>query len=149
MKPKITKAGAIYDIGLIASMIGFVLVLINGQALVPLAYTALLFALLLAAMLFNIKREAHKEQQLDELQLASASFGARWSFAALGLVMLLMLFITPLQSAVAYIANIAEHSNGAPMVSPSKTFLMGLVAAMVIQLTAKSALSAIWTWTKR
>ncbi|GAA0277429.1 hypothetical protein GCM10009127_17760 [Alteraurantiacibacter aestuarii] len=149
MASKITKKGAAVDIAFLASMIGFVAVMINQRAFTPGVHSVLLIALVAVALALNISREARKEKQLDELELASASFGARWAVTVLGIVMMLLLFVTPMQSAVAHLANAVENGSGVAMVRPSKTFLMGLCTAMVIQLGAKSALASIWKWTKR
>lgn len=147
--PKLNKTSALFDIGLVATMFAFFAVMVNKPAFNPPIHTALLFALLLTATVVGWLREARKERQLDELELASASFGARWSAAVLGVVAVLLLFVTPIQDAIVWFAEAYEANEGRPLPAPVGVFVIGFVFAMMLQLTAKSALAAIWTWTKR
>lgn len=143
------KKTAMFDVGLVASLVAMFAVLVNKHAFSPPVYTALLVGLLLAATALGLWREARKEQQLDELELASASFGARWSPAVLGTVAILLLFVTPLQDAIVWFDQAYEDNEGRPLPAPAGVFLFGFVCAYFLQLTAKSALGAIWKWTKR
>lgn len=143
------KKTAMFDVGLVASLVAMFAVLVNKQAFPPPVYTALLVGLMLAATVLGLWREARKEGQLDELELASASFGARWSPAVLGTVAILLLFVTPLQDAIVWFDQAYEGNTGRPLPAPAGVFLFGFIFAMALQLTAKSALGAIWTWTKR
>lgn len=148
-----SRAGALLDIALLSTFALFVGVLVNKPALSPVAYFALLFALMIAANAISIKREARIERQLDELELASVSFGSRWAVSAIGIAAMLFLFVTPLQDAVVAWFQQVESNVGArggrAMSAPATVFLLGMVVAMAIYLTAKSTLAAIWTWTKR
>lgn len=148
-----SKAGAVLDIALLSTFAVFVAVLVNKPAFPPVAYFASLFALMIAANAIGIRREARIERQLDELELASVSFGARWAVSAIGIAAMLFLFVTPLQDAVlAWFQQVelnVEARGGRAMSAPATVFLLGMMVAMAIFLTAKSALATIWKWTKR
>ena len=109
----------------------------------------LLHALALAVTVIGVIREAKKEEQLDEVELASASFGARWAVVAVTLLAVLMTFVQPLQSAIVHFSILATSGEGAAIPAPAKVFVLGLVTALAIQLTAKAALSSWWKWSKR
>jgi len=94
-------------------------------------------------------REAWRERRLDELELASESFGARWSAAVLTSVALLLLFVVPLQDAIVWFDRAYEDNEGRPLPAPVGVFLFGFIFAVALHLTAKSALGAAWMWTKR
>jgi hypothetical protein len=149
MTTKPSKATALLDLGPIAAMIAFIAVLINKASIAAPLDTALLLILALAATAIGLKREAQKEARLDEVELAGANFGARWSIAVVTVAALLMLFIAPLQNAITQLSMLMETSNGVSMPVPGKVFVLGMVSAIAIQLTAKSTLAAIWKWTKR
>lgn len=149
MSRESTHSTAMLDIGLVASLVAVIAVLVNKHAFSPPVYTALVFGLILATTVIGWWREAWKEKQLDELELASASFGARWSPAVLGTVAILLLFVTPLQDAIVWFDQAYENNEGRPLPAPAGVFLFGFVCAYFLQLTAKSALGAIWKWTKR
>ncbi len=149
MSKKPTSKTTLFDVGLVLSMIGFLAVLVNKRAFDPPVHTALLFALLLTATVIGWAREARKERQLDELELAAASFGARWSMAAVGTIALLLVFFAPLQDAIVRFAEAYEDNEGRPLPARVGVFVFGFVLAMIVQMTAKSALGAVWMWTKR
>jgi lysylphosphatidylglycerol synthetase-like protein (DUF2156 family) len=140
---------AILDIGIVALLVALLAVLANKQAFSPPVHSGLLFALLAAATAIGWWREARREKRLDELQLASESFGARWSAAVLSAVALLLLFATPLQDAIVWFDQAYEDNEGRPLPGPVGVFLIGFVFAVMLHLTAKSALGAAWLWTKR
>lgn len=137
------------DLGLVATLVALVTVLVNKQAFPPSVYNALLFGLMSAVTALGWWKEARKERQLDELELAGASFGARWGVAVLGMVALLLLFVTPIQDAIVWFDQAYEDNEGRPLPGPVGVFILGFVFAMALQLTAKSALGAAWMWTKR
>jgi hypothetical protein len=143
------RKAAILDIGLVILMVAVFAVLVNKRAFSPPAYTALLFGLMMAVTVLGWRREARKEKQLDELELASASFGARWGVAVLGTVALLLLFVTPLQDAIVWFDQAYGNNEGRPLPTPVGVFLLGFLFAMFLQLTAKSVLGAAWMWSKR
>ena len=143
------KRAALLDIGLVLLLVALVAVIANKQAFSQPVHSALLFGLMLGVTALAWWREARKEEQLDELELASASFGARWSAAVLGTVALLFLFVTPLQDAIVWFEQAYRNNEGRPLPAPVGVFVIGFVFANVLQLTAKSALAAAWMWTKR
>ena len=137
------------DVGLVISLVAMFAVLVNKQSFSQPVHSALLFALMLAATVLAWWREARKEERLDELELAGASFGARWSAAVLGGVVLLLLFVTPLQDAIVWFEEAYRNNEGRPLPAPVGVFVFGFVFAMLLQLSAKSVLGAAWMWTKR
>jgi hypothetical protein len=149
MTTRFTKTGAMLDLGLVVAIVALLAVIIKKHAFSPSVYTALLFGLMLAATALAWWREARKEKRLDELELASASFGARWSMAVVGTVALLLLFVTPLQDAIVWFDQAYEDNEDRPLPAPVGVFVFGFVFAHFVQLTAKSALGAAWMWTKR
>ncbi len=138
-----------FDIGLVALIVALIAVIVNKQAFSQPAYSGLLFGLMLGVTALAWWHEALKERQLDELELASASFGARWSAAVLGTVALLLLFVTPLQDAIVWFEQAYRNNEGRPLPAPVGVFVLGFVFAMMLQLSAKSVLGAAWMWTKR
>lgn len=142
------KSRAMLNVGLVMSFVAMFAVLVNKQAFSQPVYSALLFGLMLGVTVLAWWHEALKERQLDELELASASFGARWSAAVLGIVALLLLFVTPLQDAIVWFEQ-AYNNEGRPLPAPVGVFVLGFVFAMMLQLSAKSVLGAAWMWTKR
>lgn len=149
MTTRFTKTGAMLDLGLGVAMVSLLAVLINKHAFSPTVHTALLFGLMLALTVLAWWREARKEKRLDELELASASFGARWSIAVVGIVALLLLFVTPLQDAIVWFDQAYEDNEDRPLPAPVGVFVVGFVFAHLLQMAAKSALGAAWMWTKR
>lgn len=149
MTTKLSYSRALLDVGHVAALIAFSAVLINKAAIPAPLDMALLVMLALAVTAIGLKREAQKEARLDEVELAGANFGARWSVAVVIVAVLLMLFVAPLLSAITQLSMLMEQSNGVAMPAPGKVFVLGMVAAVAIQLTAKSALAAVWKWTKR
>ena len=143
------KRTALLDIGLVLLLVALVAVIANKQAFSQPVHSALLFALMLGVTALAWWREARKEEQLDELELASASFGARWSAAVLGTVALLFLFVTPLQDAIVWFEEAYRNNEGRPLPAPVGVFVLGFVFAMLLQLSARSVLAAVWMWTKR
>jgi len=143
------KKTAAFDVGLVILMGAILAVLVSKHSFAAGIYNALLFGLMLAATVLGWWREARKETQLDELELAAASFGARWSVAVLGAVALLLLFVTPVHDAIVSFAQAYEDNEGRPLPAPVGVFIVGFVLAMVLQLTAKSALGAAWMLSKR
>lgn len=143
------KRTALLDIGLVLLLVALVAVIANKQAFSQPVHSALLFGLMLGVTALAWWREARKEEQLDELELASASFGARWSAAVLGTVALLFLFVTPLQDAIVWFEQAYRNNEGRPLPAPVGVFVLGFVFAMMLQLSARSVLAAVWMWTKR
>jgi hypothetical protein len=143
-----TKTALLY-FGMIASVVAWFAVLVNKHAFDPPIYSALLFTLMLMATLFGWWREMEKERELDELELAAASFGARWGVGVLAISALLLLFVTPLQDAIVLFAESYEDNEGRPLPAPVGVFIMGFLLAVFLQQIAKSALGAMWKWTKR
>lgn len=143
------KKTALFDLGLVAFLIALFAVLVNKHALSPPVYMTLLVGLMLTATVIGWWREARKERQLDEVELAAASFGARWSMAAVGAIVLLLLFVPPLHDAIVWFAQAYEANEDRPLPAPVGVFVFGFVLAMFVQLAAKSALGAAWIWTKR
>lgn len=146
---RIDGRGSLYDFGLAALCIAFIVILMSKQSISPLLYTPALFLTLIAICVVNTFREAHKEAKLDEVQLAAASFGARWSVAVPITIMMLMLFLTPLQNATMSFAEALEAAEGSPAPPILRVFVMGMALAVVLQLLGKSLIAAIWTWRKR
>jgi len=149
MARKSVKVTAVFDIGLVIMFGAMLAVIVNKQAFAPGVHTAVLFAVMLAATVLGWWREARKETQLDELELAGASFGARWSVAVVGFVAVLLLFVSPLQDAIVWFAQAYESNDGRPLPVPVGVFIVGFVLAMMLQLGARSALGAAWMWSKR
>ena len=143
------KRAALLDIGLVLLLVALVAVIANKQAFSQPVHSALLFGLMLGVTALAWWREARKEEQLDELELASASFGARWSAAVLGTVALLFLFVTPLQDAIVWFEQAYRNNEGRPLPAPVGVFVLGFFFAMMLQLSARSVLAAVWMWTKR
>jgi len=137
------------DIGLVTLLVALIAVLGNKHSFSQPVHSALLFGLMVGIAALTWLREARKEEQLDELELASASFGARWSAAVLGMVALLLLFVTPLQDAIVWFEQAYRANEGRPLPAPVGVFVLGFVFAMMLQLSAKSVLGAAWMWTKR
>lgn len=140
---------AILNLGLLASIVAFIFVLINIDELPSSIAVVVLFAIALATTAIGVIREARKEESLDEVELAGASFGARWGIVAVILVALMMTFIAPLQGAIVNFSTLATNSEAAAMPAPAKVFILGLVTALAIQLIAKATLSTFWKWSKR
>ena len=143
------KKTAMLDIGLVVLMVAMFAVIVNKHSFTPGVHTALLFGLMLVATLVGWWREARTETQLDELELAGASFGARWSTAAPALVGVLLLFVTPLQDAIVWFDQAYTDHESRPLPAPVGVFIIGFIASMMLQLTARSALAAVWMWSKR
>jgi len=139
---------ALFHLGLTAAFAAMIAVLVNRRALDPALYTALLVAVMFAATVLTWWYEAHKERLLDELELARASFGARWGMGALSMFVLLLLFVTPLQDAIVWFAESYEDNDSRPLPAPVGVFVMGFVLAMVMHMIARSLLGALWMWTK-
>lgn len=147
------KTRAVLDIGMVATMIAFIAVLINRPSFAPPLYMTMLMGLMILATIITIKKETWKEQQLDELQLASISFGSRWAITAVGMAAMLFLFVSPLQDMIVAWFNSVEANvearEGRAMSAPASLFVLGMAASMAIFLTSKSLLAYVWTWTKR
>lgn len=149
MKPKSRNSNALLNLAVGATFVAWFAVVLNRRAFDPPMYTALLVILMLTATVLGWWHEARKERQLDELELAGLSFGARWSTAVLGFFVLLLLFVTPLQDAIVQFAEAYEDHDSRPLPAPVGVFTVGFVLAIAIQLTAKSVLGSIWMWSKR
>lgn len=146
---KITRMSALLDIALVASLVAAIVVMGNREALSSPLYFVLVAGLLVTVTVLGWWREAQRESKLDELELAAASFGARWSIAVVGIVAFLILFITPIQQGIVWFAAAYEANEGRPLPAAVGVFVCGFVLAQVVSLTAKSVIGAIWTWTKR
>ena len=143
-----TKKGAAYDLGLLALCATFIAIIIGRDAFSPTAYMTVLIIVVAAMGVLNTLREAYKESQLDEMQLAAASFGARWAVTIPLTLMLLVLFIPPLQNAVLSFTEALYASSQSPLPPLIRVFIMGAVLAVILQLSGKLLISAIWTRTK-
>jgi hypothetical protein len=144
-----SQSNAWFHAGMVATFVAMFAVLVNKRAFDPPIYTAVLALLMLTATVLAWWYEARREQQLDELELASRSFGARWSTAVLGFVVLLLLFVTPVQDAIVRFAEAYEDHRTRPLPAPVGVFTFGFVVAMFVQMASKSVLGSVWTWTKR
>ena len=143
------KTGSMLDIGLVISLAAFVATLINAAAMPGILATGLLIVFTLAIAVIGIWREAHKEGQLDEVELAGASFGARWGVAAVIIIALLATFVPPLQSGINVMAAAFEASPASPIPASVRLFIAGLVCAMIVQLATKSLITLAWRRSKR
>ena len=141
--------GSILDVVLVASLAIFIAVLINASSPVDPITSVLLLVLTLAVTAVGVWRESNKEQSLDEVQLASTSFGARWGISAVIFVTLLATFFAPLQGMIEFAGSSFEAAEGGPFSVPVRLFILGLVCAMVIELLAKLVAAAIWRRSKR
>jgi hypothetical protein len=146
---KARTSNAMLNLGIGAAFVAWFAVVVNKRAFDPPIYTALLAALMLTAIVLTWLHEARRERQLDELELAGLSFGARWSTAVLGFTVLLLLFVAPLQDTIVGFAEAYEDHDSRPLPAPVGVFTFGFVVAIFIQMASKSALGAIWMWTKR
>jgi hypothetical protein len=149
MAQKPATKTALLNLGVVTSMIVWLVVVVNKRAFDPPVFTALIIAPMLTATFFGWWSELRRERQLDELELAAASFGARWGVAVLGTMILLFLFVTPVQDAIVLFAESYEDNRGRPLPAPVGVFIFGFLVAMLAQMTAKSALGAVWMWNKR
>ena len=148
MKAPSRKSNAMLNLAIGTTFVAWIAVMVNKRAFDPPIHTALLAALMLTAIVLTWLHEARRERQLDELELAGLSFGARWGTAVLGFTVLL-LFLTPLQDAIVQFAEAYEDHKSRPLPAPVGVFTFGFVVAIFIQIASKSALGAIWMWTKR
>lgn len=137
------------DIGLVASLALFIAVLVNTSSASSMIATAALIALALLVTLIGIWRETARERALDEVELASESFGARSGISAVVLVTFLATFFAPLQGLIEWAASLFESAPQDPFPIYVRVFIMGLVCAMLIELTAKSIAAALWRRSKR
>jgi hypothetical protein len=153
MFSRFDKVQGVLDITLVASLATFFAVLVNRPSFSSVAYTILLTGLLAGVTLISVKRESRKERLLDEMQLASVSFGSRWALAAIVAVIFLFLFATPLQDAVGLwferVQDRFQENGGKALSPPAALFWLGMVTTMTLYLVARSLLAAIWTWRKR
>lgn len=145
MNAKARKSNAPFALGFVALFAAMFAVMVNKRAFDPPFYTAVLFTLMAAGLVLGWLYEARRERQLDELELAAASFGARWSAGALATTLVLLLFVAPLQDGIVHIADNFEGE----VPPPVGIFILGFVLAVFIQLGAKSVIGAVWMWTKR
>ncbi|GEM_PF-2782691 len=140
---------ALYDGGLIILCLGLLVMVIWREAFPPGLHTGLVIVALIGIGIVNTLREAHKEAQLDEMQLAAASFGARWAVTIPITMMLLLNFFPPIRdTAIAFLEVLAGPSDS-PFPPLLRVFVMGMVLAVILQLAGKSLIAAIWTWRKR
>ncbi|MEP2989767.1 MAG: hypothetical protein ABJN65_01050 [Parasphingorhabdus sp.] len=143
------KIGSLLDIGLVASLTAFIVVLVTGNSSANPLTSVLLIALALMVTSIGIWRETSKEQQLDEVQLAGLSFGARWGISVVIFVSLLATFLAPLQNIIEFAASTFEMAEGAAISASVRLFILGLITAMVIELSTKFVAAAIWRRSKR
>lgn len=145
-----TKTSAhVLDLGLIASLAAFSLVLVNADNLAPSLASALLFVLAVAVTFIGVKREAAKEAKLDEVELAGASFGARWGIAVVIFLTFLVTFLPPLQNTIAALVDLRADDGSSPIPAAALLFAAGLVTAMFVQLTSAFVIGKFWIWSKR
>jgi hypothetical protein len=147
MPRKFTARDALLDLGMVGLVAAFVVLLIYQSQLAGLG-SMLLLACAFAVTAIGLARDARRERRLDEVELAGASFGARWGAAAVTLLAVLTTFVAPIQHAIARFSALIEASVAVPMPEAARAFVFGILAALVIQLAARSALSAVWRWRK-
>ena len=149
MTASINTSSSLLDLGLIAALTMFAVVIVNADSLVPALAGLLLFVLTVAITWIGARREAAKVTRLDEMELAAASFGARWGIAAVIFIALLVTFFAPLQDGIVAIVDVPNVRENPPVPLPAVVFAAGLVTAMLIQLSAAFVIARVWTWTKR
>lgn len=149
MTTKKLKLSSMLDVALVASLAGFVAVLINANSTTAPLTFFLLMGLTLAITVIGIWRESNSEKLLDEVQLAGASFGARWGISAVIFVTLLATFFAPLQGLIETAAASFGGGEKDLFSVPVRLFILGLVSAMIIELSAKFVAATFWHRTKR
>ena len=143
MTAKNLKSKGTIDMAMIASVAAFVVVFVNKDSLMPAIAGSLLVALAGVVGYIGFKREAGREAELDEVELAAESFGARSGVAVVILVTFLLLALPPLQNAIAGLVDLEGVPENTPMPVTVAFFAAGLVSAMLLQLTSTFVLTRI------
>lgn len=143
MSDKNKRTGSFLDLALVAGLVGFCITLVSTGTGRGLLVTALLIGMALLITGIGIWREAYRESQLDEVEMAGNSFGARWGICAVILLTLLSVFLTPLQGLITGFAQSFDPVSS-PFPIEVRLFVLGLICALALQLMTKTVVSAIW-----
>lgn len=146
MFTKFSESKPALDIALVASLLAFGTILIGRPDLPSFVTASILIILTILVTAIGIRRENTK---MDEVELAAASFGSRWSITVVVAFMLLLCFFGPLQQAIDTIFGSAVGTGNGPIPGTVLIFISGLLSAIVVLLGSKAVLTRAWLWSKR
>jgi hypothetical protein len=148
MKEK-TFTDTALTIALLAMPFVFVATLFWVTREAPGLRTAHTFVFFLCLHALVTTKEARADEQLDEVELTAARFGARWGLLGGFSFMAFLTLLPPVHPLLADIADYLGRVEDRSMTGESRLFLLGGVTMYVSQLIFKSVLAATWTWAKQ
>jgi hypothetical protein len=86
------------------------------------------------------------ERRMDEMELAAASFGARWGLVIGVAFVVVVTLLPPIQLLFAQMASSFGRTEGNVMPVEARMFLFGVVSTMVAQEASKFVLADSWKW---
>ena len=146
MFDKLANSRPALDIALVASLLAFGTILISRPDLPSFVTAGILIILTILITAIGIRRE---NTSMDEVELAAANFGARWSITVVVVFMLLLCFFSPLQEGIGNVFESVSGATDAPIPGTVLIFISGLLSAMVVLLGSKAVLTRAWLWSKR
>ena len=146
MLSKLKNSSPALDIALVVTLLVFGAILINRPDLPSFVTAIVLIILTILITIIGIRRE---NTGMDEVELAAANFGSRWSITVVVSFILLLCFFGPLQVGIDNIFGGAVGAGNGPIPGTVLIFISGLLSAMVVLLASKFVLTRIWLWNKR